>query len=50
MAADGAAVGAALLALVDLARRAGVDPESALRRTALELRDRIVAAEGAPGS
>ena len=37
--------GVALLALADLARRAGVDPEEALRATALALRDRIVAAE-----
>ena len=37
--------GAALLHLADLARRAGVDPEDALRRAALVLRDRVVAAE-----
>ncbi len=41
------AVGGVLMAVVELARRAGVDPESALRHAALALRDRIVAAEGA---
>jgi hypothetical protein len=37
-----------LLALVELARAHGVDPEGALRASALELRERIRAAEQAP--
>jgi tetrapyrrole methylase family protein/MazG family protein len=38
-------VGAELFALVDQARRAGVDPEAALRATAARFRARFVAAE-----
>ena len=38
-------LGAALFALVDQARRGGVDPEAALRATAARFRDRFVAAE-----
>jgi tetrapyrrole methylase family protein/MazG family protein len=38
-------LGAELFALVDAARRAGVDPEAALRATAARFRDRFVAAE-----
>jgi hypothetical protein len=42
-----ALVGTALFALADLARRAGVEPESALRSSALAFRDRLVRAEQA---
>jgi tetrapyrrole methylase family protein/MazG family protein len=49
-------LGAMLFGLADLARRLGIDPEEALRATALGFKDRIVAAEqrttessGAPG-
>jgi uncharacterized protein YabN with tetrapyrrole methylase and pyrophosphatase domain len=38
-------VGEVLFALVDLARRLGVDAEEALRRSALAFRDRITAEE-----
>jgi tetrapyrrole methylase family protein/MazG family protein len=38
-------LGADLFALVDSARRAGVDPEAALRATAARFRDRFTAAE-----
>jgi tetrapyrrole methylase family protein/MazG family protein len=39
-------IGAGLLALVEAARRAGVDPEAALRAAAARHRDRVVAAGG----
>ena len=42
-------VGELLLAVADLARRLGVDPEDALRRAALALRDRIRAEEARVG-
>jgi uncharacterized protein YabN with tetrapyrrole methylase and pyrophosphatase domain len=38
-------VGDVLFALADLARRLGVDPELALRSSALEFRDRVVTFE-----
>jgi tetrapyrrole methylase family protein / MazG family protein len=40
-------VGDVLFSVADLARRLGVDPELALRRRALSLRDEVVAREGA---
>ena len=42
---DGAGVGGELFTLVDQARRAGIDPEAALRATAGRFRDRFRAAE-----
>ena len=38
-------IGGELYALVDQARRAGIDPEAALRATAARFRDRFKAAE-----
>jgi tetrapyrrole methylase family protein/MazG family protein len=46
---DDESVGALLLAVVDLARRAGVDPENALRTSAVRLRDEARAAEQLDG-
>jgi tetrapyrrole methylase family protein/MazG family protein len=43
--ADEGGLGAELFALVDLARRAGVDPEAALRATAARFRSRFATAE-----
>ena len=45
----GANMGELLLAVADLARRSGVDPEDALRASARGLGDRIREAEGRPG-
>ena len=42
-------LGAELFALVDQARRAGVDPEAALRATAARFRERFAAAEAVAG-
>jgi tetrapyrrole methylase family protein / MazG family protein len=44
-ATDEVLIGALLFGLADLSRRLGVDPEQALRQTALNFRDRIVATE-----
>ncbi|HUF34179.1 MAG TPA: MazG family protein [Acidimicrobiales bacterium] len=44
---DGPALGALLLAAVQLARRLDVDPEAALRAAAMQVRDRVAALEAA---
>ncbi len=44
-ASDDVLIGALLFGLADLSRRLGVDPEQALRQTARNFRDRIVATE-----
>ncbi len=48
-AGESQAVGEALFALADLARRAGVDPETALRASARRFRSHLEASENVPG-